>query len=113
MRFVVLDALVSPLSAYDLRCEHLTEPLGIDEPVPRFTWRLRSAEGGQRQGGYRIRVSAAVARTPGEAWDSGWVESGEHAEVAYAGAELGAETRYEWTLSLRDRDGRACPAVSS
>ena len=24
----------------DLRCEHLTNPLGMDTPAPRFTWLL-------------------------------------------------------------------------
>jgi alpha-L-rhamnosidase len=114
MLLVSPDALVSPLSAYDLRCEHLIEPFGMEEPLPRFTWRLRSpSEGGQRQASYRIRVSAAAARAAAAAWDSGWTESGEHAEVTYAGAGLARETRYEWTLELRDAAGRACPPVSS
>jgi alpha-L-rhamnosidase len=109
---------VSPLSAYDLRCEHLTEPLGIDEPLPRFTWRLRSSEAGQRQTAYRIHVSRlaqtrAEAPAPPEVWDAGWVDSGEHAETAYAGAPLARETRYQWTLELRDAAGVACPPVRS
>lgn len=83
------------LTPYDLRCEYLTEPLGMDEPLPRFGWRLRSGEGGQRQTGFRIAVS------PG-GWDSGWVTSDEHAAVEYAGEPLAPETRYQWTVSLRD-----------
>ena len=111
-RLTVYYAIVSPLSPYDLRCDHLTEPLGLDEPLPRFTWRLRSAEGGQRQTAYRIRVSSEAPALL-EVWDSGWVESSEHAEVAYAGAALAPETRYEWTLDLRDAAGAACLPVSS
>jgi alpha-L-rhamnosidase len=97
---------VSPLIPYDLRCEHLTEPLGLDEPSPRFGWRLRSAEGEQRQTAYRIRVAAG-------AWDSGWVTSGGHSAVPYAGPPLAPETRHEWTLELRDADGAFCQPVSS
>jgi hypothetical protein len=28
------------ISIYDLRCEHLTDPLGIDVETPRFSWKL-------------------------------------------------------------------------
>jgi alpha-L-rhamnosidase len=117
-RLTVYNLVMSPLFAYDLRCEHLTEPLGIDEPLPRFTWRLRSSRGssrgGQRQTAYRIRVfPGALTGTQPPAWDSGWVESGEHAEVSYAGEALARERRHEWTLELRDADGATCPPVSS
>ena len=77
---------MSSLTPYDLRCEHLTEPLGLDEPSPRFGWRLRSAKDGQRQTAYRIQVGAG-------AWDSGWVTSGDHSAVPYAGPPLAPETR--------------------
>ncbi|HUN37882.1 MAG TPA: family 78 glycoside hydrolase catalytic domain [Trebonia sp.] len=97
---------MSSLTAYDLRCEQLTEPLGLDEPSPCFSWRLRSAAGGQRQTAYRLRLAAAP-------WDSGWVTSGDHAAVAYEGPPLRPRTRYEWSLELRDVAGAACPPVSS
>jgi alpha-L-rhamnosidase len=101
---------VSGLTPYDPRCEHLTEPLGLDEPSPRFGWRLRSAEGGQRQTAYRIRVAEAGGDSR---WDSGWVPGSDHAAVIYAGPPLRPRTRYDWTLELRDVTGAACAPLSS
>ena len=41
---------------YDLRLEFLSEPRGIDERSPRFSWKLRSDDPGQLQSAYRIVV---------------------------------------------------------
>ena len=56
------------LTAYGLRCEYRVTPLGMDEPRPRLSWRLRADEPGQQQTAYRITI--------GDAWDSGSVVSG-------------------------------------
>lgn len=39
------------------RIEHLDRPLGLDEPSPRFTWKLASESRGEKQSAYRIVVS--------------------------------------------------------
>jgi alpha-L-rhamnosidase len=99
------------LSAYALRCEHRETPLGIDEPRPRFAWRLRSDEPGTAQRAYRIRV--AEGGTGHEAWDSGWVEYPYSDGVEYAGAPLVSRTRYVWRLDLRDAAGMLAAPASS
>src|SRR5215475_13583961 len=43
---LVLGASLTPVS---LRCEYLFSPLGLDEPHPRFTWRVESSERGEKQ----------------------------------------------------------------
>ena len=40
----------------DLRVEHRTEPLTLEELHPSFSWKMESSEKGQRQTAYRIRV---------------------------------------------------------
>ncbi len=42
------EADVAPLWVVDLRCEHLTDPLGIDDLQPRLSWRLAAAREGVR-----------------------------------------------------------------
>ena len=97
------------LSPYDLKTEHRAEPLGIDVPSPRFSWRLASDRRGAAQAAYRIVVTA----TGEEAWDSGWVESSTTTGVEYAGP-LSTRTRYEWTLTVRDeRGGESAPAAGA
>ena len=39
-----------------LRCDALTEPLGIDDPTPRLAWQYRNPAPGAQQTAYRIQV---------------------------------------------------------
>ena len=95
------------LTAYDLRTEHRTTPLGIDVHRPRLAWRLRSDERRQEQTGYRITVfaEAFLPGTPESSiWNSGWVESSEPLGVAVE-ASLSSATRSRWNLELKDVHG--------
>ena len=63
----------------DLRCEHLTSPLGIDNPAPRLSWRLDTDRQGARQTAYALRVgtdSVRVLRGKPDVWESGKRSSG-------------------------------------
>ena len=37
------------LSPVDLRCEYAVNPLGVDSPQPRLSWKLQGTGRGQRQ----------------------------------------------------------------
>jgi alpha-L-rhamnosidase len=90
----------------DLRCEHLTSPLGIDAPSPRLTWRLDDARYGAVQNAYRIIVgadSAAVARGQGNIWDTQKASS-DRMLVVYQGQALQPFTKYWWQVRVWDRD---------
>jgi hypothetical protein len=55
--FLPVPALIAGgVQPYDLRLEHLTNPAGIDELKPRFSWKLKSNENGQSQSAYQITV---------------------------------------------------------
>ena len=84
------------LRAVRLRCEYLTDPLGIDVARPRLSWELESPRRGDRQTAYRVLVasSAATLRAGrGDVWDSGRTESDESLHVVYGGPELPSATR--------------------
>src|SRR5690242_7027915 len=60
----------------DLRTEHRTDPIGIDEEHPLVSWKLESsgAPPPLGQAAYQIRVArstAALRRGSAELWDSG------------------------------------------
>jgi alpha-L-rhamnosidase len=40
----------------NLKCEHLQNPIGIDETHPRFTWQLESDKPGSSQEAFQIVV---------------------------------------------------------
>ena len=92
---------------FALRCEYLTNPVGIDEAAPRLTWKINDQREGARQTVYRVVVgvdSAAVATGRGDQWDSGEVYSDANL-VRYDGAALKPFTRYFWTVEGKGATG--------
>ena len=88
----------------NLRCEYLTDPIGIDIPGPRLTWNLSSRTHGLRQTAYRIDLGT----------DSPAVASGESAEEQTESEEMPALftcvafktcTKYYWNLTVWDNYG--------
>lgn len=75
---------------YELRCEHLAAPLGIDAPYPRFSWKVKT-------------VPLACRIQCGE-WDSGEFAPG-NMPVAYAGTPLLPQKKYSWRVAVRTEKG--------
>lgn len=92
-----------------LRCEYLTNPLGIDVNQPRLSWLLEGKRRGARQTGYRIVVTLGphdLGKEQGNVWDSGRVESSQSIHVPYGGPLLRSRTRYHWKVQVCDEDGQ-------
>ena len=97
-----------------LRCEYLTNPMGIDVRQPRFEWVLDNSRRGEMQTAYQVLVAsskASLAKGSGDLWDSGKVMSGDSTQVAYAGKPLQSGHDYYW--KVRTWDGGGTPGVYS
>jgi len=84
-----------------LETDAAASPLGIDDPAPRFTWRL-SGTGDIRQVSVRVLVASRTdLLVPGKAdvWDSGESSQPDPSEV-YRGPALKPHTRYYWTVDV-------------
>ena len=93
-----------------LRCEYLTNPLGIDAARPRLSWILSSTVQGDRQTAYRVTAASTEQLLAGDKpdlWDSGKVSSNETVHVEYAGKQLSSRMRCYWKVRVWDRAGRA------
>ena len=93
-----------------LRCEYLTDPLGIDMVKPRLSWRLAPGPNGLRQTAYRILAASsaeALRNNKGDLWDSHRVESPQSTFVPYDGAALASGTEFWWKVRVWRQDGRA------
>ncbi len=89
------ESNIAGLRVEQLRCEFLTDPLGIDAAFPRLSWELTSQRDGAQPVAHRV-----VA----DEWDSGWIESGE-TTAEYGGAPLASAQRIAWRVDVRDDKG--------
>jgi alpha-L-rhamnosidase len=93
------------VSVANLRCEYLTNPLGIDVPNPRLSWQLQDDRYGAVQKEYRIVVgtdSAEVSKGTGKIWDKN--SQSDNMLVTYSGQTLTPYTKYFWRVEIKDKD---------
>jgi alpha-L-rhamnosidase len=92
-----------------LKCEYLTNPLGLNVLTPRFTWQIESDETNVVQRAYEIRVTAsrlASGQKRELMWNSGKVNSDQSVNVEYKGKILDSGTRYYWQVRIWDHKGK-------
>ncbi len=97
------------MNLYDLRTEQRTEPLGLDEPRPRLSWKLRCERHGAAQSAYRITATGPG----GPIWDTGRRESDDTILIPWEGPELHSGTRYDWQVEVWDETGAPAAAARS
>ncbi len=125
--FIVLFILMFPapvifaaeaqgvLRPVDLRCEYRTNPLGVDTPAPRLSWKLEAANPGARglgQFAYQVLVASSEAllmRHQGDLWDSGKVNADRSTQVPYGGKPLSSGEVVWWKVRVWDNDANASP----
>lgn len=102
----------------NLQTDYRVNPVGIDDPVPVFSWQMSSDEKDKSQSAYRIMVwehgieDEEITNKSREisnyVWDSGKVESDLSVSIPYEGEELRPQTRYDWTVEVWDEDDKLC-----
>lgn len=94
---------IATLQPFDLECEYLSNPLGIDVLQPRLSWKMGATASirGQKQTAYQILVASSQAlldADQGDLWDSGRVDSGESVNIVYDGKPLSAGQKCFWKV---------------
>lgn len=97
------------MKLYDFWIEYRKEPFGLSVRIPRFSWKLESAEKDTMQTAYRIQVFSGKEL----AWDSKRQDSAQSVLVPYDGKELEEETAYQVYLSVEDNHGNTAQSQSS
>ena len=86
-----------------LKVNNQTEPLGIDDASPKFSW-ISELDGYQKaQSAYRITVSSSDGNT-GDMWDSGKINGVNNYDIIYDGAPLSSKTKYFWRVQVFDEN---------
>jgi alpha-L-rhamnosidase len=125
--FIVLLIMVFPASAIfaasaqgvlrpvELRCEYRTNPLGVDAPAPRLSWKLEAANATARglgQSAYQVLVASSEALltgNQGDLWDSGKVTTDRSIQVPYGGKLLSSGQVVWWKVRVWDNDAKPSP----
>jgi alpha-L-rhamnosidase len=102
------------LQVNNLRCEHLVNPIGIDQLQPRFSWRMETDRKNTRQAAYRYFLgtdSAGVATGKAVYWGSEKIMSAANL-VTYQGKPLTPYTRFYWRVEIWE-SGNVTPLSSA
>ncbi|SFD27354.1 family 78 glycoside hydrolase catalytic domain [Algibacter pectinivorans] len=108
--FTACDSLETVMPI-DLKCEYRTNPLGIDNILPRLSWKIidKNKTRGQKQTAYQILVSSNpdnLVSDNGDLWDSGKIESNKSVNVVYNGEALKSGEQYFWKVKVWDVSGK-------
>lgn len=105
----VSDAPSPGLRVYELRCDAMENPLGVDSEPPKLSWKLASDERGQLQTAWQALVATSpekLAANQGDVWDSGRQSGDAQVGVPYGGRALRSSEQVFWKVRVWDRDGR-------
>ncbi len=95
------------LCVYDLRVEHLENPLSVDAAKPRLGWKISSSLKNTLQTGYEIRVGTdekGIRSGKQLVWNAS-VKSDQSVLVPYGGTPLKSKQRYYWQVRVKDNHG--------
>ena len=87
-----------------LRTDGAVDPLGVDEPHPRFRWRPRT----DHTSAFQVLVASdrsTLEENVGDVWDTGKVDRADSVDVTYDGPPLESGTRHHWKVRTWDRAG--------
>ena len=96
-----------------LRCEYLSEPLGLDTQKPRFTWNFETKQTDFTQKYYQIKVASSAEllhKGIADIWNSGKIENN-RSYSEYQGKPLTSDTKYYWQVITWDsNDSQSTPS---
>jgi alpha-L-rhamnosidase len=109
IRVEASDHTAGPQPPYNLRCEYLKDPMGIDVKKPRFFWVLQHSDRGHKQSAYQLIVSTELSTETAILWDTGKVLSDQSIHVVYEGKPLESDRTYYWKVRYWDKNDIPSP----
>jgi alpha-L-rhamnosidase len=94
-------------SVKDLTVDHKSNPIGIENTKPVFSWKINSMENNVIQTAYQIRVAINEKFSSSDIiWHSGKIASDESILQQYKGSDLKSGQRYFWQVKIWDNKGK-------
>lgn len=108
LTFSAFSLFASSYKPFELRCENLSNPLGIDNIHPHFSWK-NTMNYVKAQTAYEIQVGTDSSRLAGgiaDLWKSGKVSSDESVMVSYKGKSLSSRELCYWRVRVWNESDR-------
>ncbi|WP_421940847.1 family 78 glycoside hydrolase catalytic domain [Pedobacter sp.] len=102
----LIQGSAQQIAVKDLTIDHLVNPFSIDNPKPRFSWKITSSRKNTLQNGYEIRLGTSEKLNANVLW-SLKKDDGQSVLVPYGGPELASKTKYYWQVRVKDNQGQA------
>jgi len=102
--------LRAEITVTSLKTDYKTNPLGIDNPVPRFSWILQSDQNSTMQESYEIRVALNekdLQKGKKLLWKTDKVASSKSIHVKYGGPPIQSFQRIYWQVKVTDNHGKS------
>ena len=91
----------------NLTSEYKTNPVGIDNLQPRFSWKISGSGTDIMQTAWSIRIATDLKFSSNSiVWTSGKVMSDESVLIPYSGQALKSGQRYYWQVKIWDNKNR-------
>src|SRR5690554_1030623 len=93
----------SALRVTDLKCENLTDTLGINTSKPHFSWINSSSEQSDTQTAYQMLVASEIEKLDennSNYWNSGKTSTSESELLEYAGKNLSSGEQLYWKIRV-------------
>jgi alpha-L-rhamnosidase len=97
----------SGLTINDLRCENLSDPLGLGTTNPRLSWKMKSDRNGTVQKAYMILVASSnnlLDEENADLWNTGKINSSTSILVPYNGKKLVSGSLCYWKVRVWDEN---------
>ena len=110
----IMTAHAGGLKVVGLRCDRLTDPLGVDSAHPQLSWRAEAGQGvrDKKQSAYQILAAASKQALNAESdllWDSGKQAMSSSPMVEYLGDGFAPGARVYWKVRVWDEADVASP----
>lgn len=102
------ESVTQNIQVANLRTDRVSEPLGIDNMSPEFSWIIKTEIRSTVQSAYEILVAdneTDINSNQGNVWSSGEVKGNQTFGIKYAGQPLKSFTRYFWKVKANVNDG--------
>ncbi|WP_253274003.1 family 78 glycoside hydrolase catalytic domain [Flammeovirga sp. OC4] len=99
-----------PIEFKSLKCNSISQPMGLDTPYPAFSWEVEASGYNKKQSAYQLIVASSLEKLNEEKadiWNDGKIQTDQTSYIQYNGKKLKPFQTYYWKVKIWDENGVA------